>query len=126
MTEKVKKLLQFLSEDDAFAKEASEAPTIEEVIALAKGKGIELTDEDIREATRLCGGADDSELEAVAGGGVCACPIGGGGTPGDGNDNVCVCVIIGFGSQKEGDGIFDHNRCICVYAGGGENSDPKD
>ena len=119
MTENVKKLLEILSEDEAFAEKAGSAHSIEKVIDLAKEKGIELTEEDVREATRERGSIDSAEMEQIAGGGYCGCIWGGFGKNSDKNDGRCVCAIAGYGnSRPEG-----YPRCICAQTGGGISAD---
>ena len=119
MTEKVKKFLQILSVDEALGKKAANAATIEEVIALAKEKGIELTEEDVCEANRESAHVDESELEAVVGGGACACVWGGYGAASDKNDGRCVCVLAGYGNG----GPSGLPRCVCPQTGGGVSKD---
>ena len=53
------------------------------------------------------------ELDAVAGGGLCACPVAGGGTP-DADQEACGCVMFGGGYNKSGG-----SRCFCVAGGAG-------
>ena len=94
------------------------------MIALAGEKGITLTADDIREATRERGKVDADELGAVAGGGVCACASIGVGNQGN-RDERCFCIGIGSGNEdkktKKDDG--PEVRCICVSVGGGESVD---
>ena len=54
------------------------------------------------------------ELDAVAGGAVCVCMVGGGGQATKVWQNECGCVAVGIGSDTSGD-----NRCGCFAAGGG-------
>ena len=70
------------------------AASEEEILALAKEQGCELTAEDLKKqpAEQL----SDDELETVAGGKKCYCALGGGGT-GDGNEDTCACVVAGAG-----------------------------
>ncbi len=81
------------------------------IIAEARQRGIELTDADFveDESAEL----SDDELDAAAGGGKCACVMGGSGKEGD-NCKECACIIAGGGMFKD-----DVNRCGCVGAGGG-------
>ena len=53
------------------------------------------------------------EMDAVAGGGTCACVLGGGGAAGEGQ-KMCACPGFGSGGYTR-DGI----RCFCVAGGGG-------
>lgn len=86
--------------------------TKEELIALAKELGIELTDADF---AAPAGEVSDDEMDAVAGGADCGCFVGGGGEGGGQWDNkVCVCVTGGGG--ETGDGGC---RCVCTVAGWG-------
>ena len=125
MTENVKKLLEVLSSDAELSEKASQAKTIEEVIEMAKAKGIELTDEDVREATRERGTVDQSELEAVAGGKTCYCVAGGGGTGTCTGEMTCACVVIGAGKtayERDSKGR-EYVRCQCFAYGDGAQMD---
>ena len=58
---------------------------------------------------------DADELDAVAGGGACYCPVVGGGTANASEDaKACGCVIGGGG-----DWTFEKGRCVCVAYGQG-------
>ena len=85
----------------------------DELIALAKELGLELTEADLAKpgAQEIA----DDDLDDVAGGGdvSCACAMGGGGTK-DTNDKTCACVLAGAGYSKNG-----RERCICGFAGYG-------
>ena len=54
------------------------------------------------------------ELEAVAGGKVCACVMGGGGEA-DAGQKTCACVLGGGGEYADDSGT----RCVCVVGGAG-------
>lgn len=117
MTENMKKFMELVSKDEALCAKTVSADKVV-LIALAKKLGIVLTEADfVQPAVEL----DDTELDAVAGGGVCACVLGGGGTA-DGSstsnvsDAVCACVLGGSGENKGG-----YARCICVISGGGNS-----
>lgn len=85
----------------------------EELLALAKELGIELTEADL--AKPAAEELSDDELDAIAGGGdvSCACAMGGGGTK-DNNDKTCACVLAGAGYSQSG-----RERCVCGFAGYG-------
>ena len=53
------------------------------------------------------------EMDAVAGGGACACPLFGGGAE-DENSIECVCMVGGAGVHLDGG-----TRCACPAIGGG-------
>ena len=88
-----------------------------ELVAAARERGVELSEEDFRPAA---GELDEGDLENVAGGGACGCAIlgGGGGTDGtDGKVYGCACVIYGQG----GDGRAEDANCACAVGGSGED-----
>ena len=89
-----------------------------ELVAAAKEKGIELSEEDFKPAEGELG---EGDLNNVAGGGGCACPLlgGGGGTdPLDGNVYGCACVTCGQG----GDGRAHDCNCRCTLGGTGDDN----
>lgn len=118
MTENMKKFLAAVSKNDELIAKAS-AMAREELIALAKNLGIELTDADFAKPT---GEMNVNELEAVTGGGECSCFAGGGGKK-NGKNKVCACVLAGFGDYdgdyNNDDSIIDY-RCYCVGYGTGD------
>ena len=124
MTENAIKFLETLSADGEFTEKVTRVESIQEVIALAGEKDITLTEDDIREVTRERGKLDVDELNAVAGGGACACMSVGVGKQGT-RDERCFCIGIGSGNEdkktKKDDG--PEVRCICVSVGGGESVD---
>ena len=111
MTDNMKKFLELASGDTELV-ERLNGMDKDAIIAAAQQRGIALTEADFAADT----GAElnEDELDAVAGGGKCACILGGGGKADD-NCNKCSCVLDGAGKFK--DGIV--NRCGCVGAGGG-------
>ena len=111
MTENLKKFLEAVSENAELAAKISTLG-LDDVLALAKELGFELTEEDFAKKNELA----DDELDAVAGGGACACVFGGGGKE-DSNDGLCVCAAYGYGVDKNED-----KRCVCPAVGGGTNS----
>ena len=117
MNDKVKKLLEMMSADRDFAEKACKAETIEEVIGMAKGKGLELTDEDVREATNAAGTVDSDEMKAVTGGDNCVCVAGGGGTKVDGVHGTCACVAYGCGEDLRQGEVPLYCQCYLVGTG---------
>lgn len=69
------------------------------------------------------GELSEDELGCVAGGGVCFCEIGGGGTSedhgSDGIDEVCACVFGGYGTYEDKKDGSSNTRCVCVQLGSG-------
>ena len=114
MTENMKKLVELVSQNTELVAKINSGDK-DTLIAIAKELGIELTEADFaQQATEL----SDDELDAVAGGNICACAMGGGGSAG-GKDAVCVCVIGGGGESKGGSA-----RCGCVLCGTGQSLNP--
>ena len=109
MTENMKKFLEAISKDNALCDKSSNA-TNEDLMAMAKALGIELTEADF---TQPSGELSEDELSAVAGGQWCACTVGGGGTASKG-EKTCACVGCGFGYNTDGS-----MRCGCAAAGVG-------
>ena len=83
----------------------------EAIIAAAQQRGIALTEADF--AADKSAELNEDELNEVAGGGKCACVMGGGGTEGD-NCEKCFCIVAGAGSFLDGE-----TRCECGIGGGG-------
>ena len=90
MTENMRKLLEIVSKDEALTAKIG-AMGMEEILALAKELGIELTEADLEKPAVQ--ELDDDDLDTVAGGSdvSCACAMGGGGTKDD-NDKTCACA----------------------------------
>ncbi len=112
MTENLKKFLETVSKDEALTAKVGTMGK-EELLALAKELGIELTEADLQKLAVQ--ELDDDDLDTVAGGSdvSCACAMGGGGTKDD-NDKTCACVLAGVGYSKNG-----RERCVCGFAGYG-------
>jgi len=102
---------------------------LSEGVKLANLEGYDISIDDIKKylEENSCIVSEES-LDAVAGGGTCACVIGGGGT-GTGHldrstdiDLTCACVYGGGGEgfDRKGD---RRPRCVCVIAGGGTGWD---
>ncbi len=112
MTENMKKFLEAVSKSEEMCAKINDMRK-EELTALAKELGIELTDADFEKPAVEA--LDDDDLDTVAGGGdvSCACAMGGGGTK-DSNDKTCACVLAGAGYSTNG-----RERCVCGFAGYG-------
>ena len=67
MTDKMKAFLEEAEKDAAFAEKVNGADSVETVIALAKEKGYELSEEDLQ-VEAATGELDDAALDDVAGG----------------------------------------------------------
>ena len=125
MSENLKKFFEFVGNNPEILEKAKQLKADDPeaakgiVIAFAKEHGFELTEEDFSPCE---GELSESELASVAGGGTCACVVGGGGTADEpsspGQDSVCWCVGGGFGEDIWGD-----RRCTCVFGGGGKSID---
>ena len=117
MTENMKKFIESISANNELTGKFG-SMTKDELIALAKELGIALAEADFEQpAVEL----SDDELDTVAGGGICACVLGGGGTADESStyhtsDAVCACVFGGSGENKGG-----YTRCVCVISGGGNS-----
>ena len=112
MSENLKKFLEAVSKNEELTAKVG-SMEMNELIALAKQLGIELTEADFSKPAVQ--ELSDDELYAVAGGGdvSCACAMGGGGTK-DSNDKTCACVLAGAGYATSG-----RERCVCGFAGYG-------
>ena len=85
----------------------------EKMIEILKEYGVSLTVEDFKAPE---GELSDDELNAVAGGGGCGCPVAGGG---GGDELVCVCIAGGTGCVIGSYGLNSQGGCVCVAAGAG-------
>ena len=110
MTEKGQKFLEAVSQDRAFIEKLSKAETPEAVIALAAEKGFALTAEDLK-PDQPSGELSENELDAVAGGAVCICPVVGAGS----GTGLCACLAGGGGVDYKKD-----TRCVCIAYGHGQ------
>ena len=95
MTENMKKLLECLSEKKEYCDKLN-TMSRDEIIALAKELGFELTETELSQPEEL----SDDELDAVAGAGRCICSFGGG-KAGEG-EKTCACVMGGGGEYSDG------------------------
>lgn len=111
MTENMKKFVEAMSEHPELNEKLENAGK-DDLIAIAKELGIELTEADFEQQP---GELSDDELDAVAGGykGDCYCPLVGGGTKTE-DSKPCACIYGGAGKWKNG-----NNRCACIIAGEG-------
>ncbi|MCC8152394.1 MAG: Nif11-like leader peptide family RiPP precursor [Lachnospiraceae bacterium] len=97
--------------------------TVEDFIALTKEFGFALTEEDFFGEKKSDDEISEDEMDAVAGGGVCKCAVGGYGGGESGfyySDQGCVCVVGGGGDYLDGADEKYKSRCICVLNGYGE------
>ena len=110
MTENMKKFLELVASDSELTAQLNGMDK-DAIIAAAQQQGIALTEADF--AADKSAELSEDELDAVAGGGKCACVLGGGGKAGD-NVQKCTCVL-------GGSGLFDDDieRCMCIGTGGG-------
>ena len=121
MTENMKKFLEVVSNNEELKQKLTNVPK-EDVIALAKEVGFELTEADFVKNDEL----SDDELDAVVGGALkCVCPLAGGGGGTDYIDDKtfgCACVLYGQG----GDGRAKDFNCACVMGGIGTDEKTKE
>lgn len=113
MTENMQKFLTAVTQNDEMYGKINGAAK-DELIAMAKALGIELTEADFEQKTAEL---NDDELDTVAGGYECYCELGGGGTGGQ-YEKTCACVLGGGGEWKSGE-----CRCACVLAGAGKGTE---
>ena len=113
MTDNMKKFLEAISGDKDFVEKLKQAPDAATAIALAKEKGFDLTEEDLKPAEGMQEISDD-EIEAVAGGKDCYCVLGGGGEESK-DERTCACFLYGEGKYDNGD-----YRCGCAGYGQGD------
>lgn len=103
----------------------TEEEKVQVAIAFAKDElGMTLTEADFAKSEPKNGELSDDELDAVAGGFSCTCPVGGVGGSEDHylvEEHTCVCVFGGAGEYSDDDGR--HERCYCVMAGHGNSAD---
>ena len=124
MTGNAKKWLELVSTDPELQQKTKElqTETIDQqkakITELAQAHGITLTEEDF--AIPQGGELSDDELDAVAGGGGCGCPVIGGGKGYDGErdyDYKCGCISAGFGGKTVEEKVL--MNCVCSIIGGG-------
>ena len=110
MIDNMKKFLELAAGDGELV-ERLNGMDKDAIIAEAQQRGIALSEADF--AADTSAELSDDELDAVAGGGKCACVVCGVGKAGD-NCKECDCS---FG----GGGVFEDkvNRCRCASIGGG-------
>lgn len=88
-----------------------------ELVAAAKEKGVELSEEDFHAPA---GESDENELNNVAGGGGgCFVLGGGGGTNVNNNTYGCGCAVYGQGGDCKGSNF----NCTCILMGAGNDYD---
>lgn len=123
MNENTKRFFELLSKDEEMVKKVCSMTEMEEILALARELGIELTEADFETPD---GEMSEDELNSVTGGGDCYCVMGGGGTKST-YDDVCACVLAGWGYYNDSFEPYasDDNlvRCACPGLGSGNNGD---
>lgn len=126
MNDNAKKFFEQAAADAAWCEQMKAAATQEDVLAMCLAKAAELGfDLTAADFAAPCGELSEDELASVAGGAVCFCNIGGGGTADEECqrnelgclDEVCACVIAGYGSYDD-DGSTE-TRCACAQLGSG-------
>ena len=116
MNENLKAFLAKVSVDAQLIERLKAAKDYDEILALAKELGLELTLADIEpENVEL----SEDELNAVSGGksGGCFCMLAGGGGGKNGRDDVYGCACVAYG--QGGDGDKDDFTCFCALGGEG-------
>ncbi|MBQ3484826.1 MAG: Nif11-like leader peptide family natural product precursor [Clostridia bacterium] len=116
MSENLKAFLAKVSADAALVERLKSAKESDDILALAKELGMELTPADIEpESSEL----SEDELNAVSGGksGGCFCVLAGGGGGKNGRDDVYGCACVAYG--QGGDGSRDDFTCFCALGGEG-------
>ncbi len=94
--------------------------TPKDYIQVAAEYGVELKEEDFKPASEQ-GELTDNELDAVAGGDLCGCFMGGGGASGGSTEATCACVMGGGGEYAgEIKDKYGSCRCTCIMAGLGD------
>lgn len=117
MSENMKKFLELVSQESKeYQEKLNTISDKDEIIRLAAEKGVTLTDDDFN-AEDVKGEVSLDEADAVAGGGICVCPLVGGGTSGY-KDEACACVGGGWGETT-----YYGSRCHCPLAGYGNSHD---
>ncbi|MDO4403575.1 MAG: Nif11-like leader peptide family natural product precursor [Atopobiaceae bacterium] len=134
MTENAKKFLEVITNNEELRlqieaiDDSDKDAAFEQVIAIAKERGFELTLDDLKTAGAK--GMTDDELDAMAGSKRCYCALGGGGVAQtrmkDGKeygDGTCACVVGGLGNRvgENSNGKWLGPRCMCLLGGGGES-----
>lgn len=116
MSENLKAFLAKVSADAAFIERLKAAEEYDDVLALAKEIGVELTLADIEPES---GELSENEMNVVTGGtsGGCFCMLAGGGGGKNGRDDIYGCACVGYG--QGGDGSKDDFTCFCALGGDG-------
>lgn len=117
MTENGRKFLEALSADETLQNEI-QGLNKEQLLALANGYGFELTGQDLGLSAPDSKPLDAGELEAVNGGSICVCVIGGGGAATRKGQDTCACVAGGFSFITVAGEKYAYMRCACPAAGG--------
>ena len=126
MTEALKRFSEIVSAADEEYIERLKKASIEEVIAMAAEKGVELTKADFEPSDEHSDEISLDELNAVAGGNQCECVFAGGGVQhltenDDGTESGeggCGCFAYGVGDSIDHD-VHRGHRCECPVQGTG-------
>ena len=114
MNDRLKAFMEMAKADPELGKRMAQMG-VEDLIALARERGVELSEEDFKAPV---GEAEESELANVAGGfgGMClSIGFAGGRDANDGNIYGCACWLYGQG----GDGRAGDFNCACILGGAG-------
>ena len=122
MTENGKNFLEILSADRELQNKI-QGLNKEQVFALIREYGFELTADDLELKSPESHTLDTKELEYINGGSICVCVIGGGGAATRKDQQTCACVAGGFGFVSVGGVDYSYMRCACPAAGGGNDKD---
>lgn len=120
----MKEFLELLEEDEGLKQKVANLDAkidsqVSDYIALAAEYGVDLTEADFQPMD--AGELSEDELDTVAGGKACVCPLAGGGTGDDETKTkTCACVMGGGGEMQDGSA-----RCWCVLAGSGQDETKK-
>lgn len=117
--EKHDKLIRFMEEKPELQEKLNEMAKEnsinfnEKIITELNNAGFEISMDDLKEPS---GELSEDELRAVAGGGGCACALGG---YGGGDRLYCACLFAGSGGIDNCDNVGVHGGCVCPIAGTG-------
>lgn len=117
--EKQEQLIKFMNEHPGLQEKLNEMAKEnsidfnEKIITELNNAGFEISMDDLKEPS---GELSEDELRAVAGGGGCACALGG---YGGGDRLYCACLFAGSGGIDNCDNVTGQGGCVCPVAGTG-------
>lgn len=117
--EKHDKLIRFMEEKPELQEKLNEMAKEnsidfnEKIITELNNAGFQISMDDLMEPS---GELSEDELRAVAGGGGCACALGG---YGGGDRLYCACLFAGSGGIDNCDNVTGQGGCVCPIAGTG-------